>query len=151
MINLSNRCSALCFLLLVLTSCSSLDGAFVEKQGVNSSVPGLIKAFDRATSGVRGKSGNGREIVSRYQKPGSTAPDNAINEKTRAYSRLLMLGYRRPYTIQLQYVVEERQSSGSYEIKHYDDGMARQTLKKVLDYLAHRPDREDFIDGFKAF
>lgn len=138
-------------LLLLLVSCSDLDGTFVEKKGVNVSTQSLIKAFERATTGVRGKSANGREIVSRYQKPGSNSFDNAAGEKVRAYSRLLILGDRRPYTLQIQYVVEERTSSDGYEIIKYDDVAAKQTLKKVLDFLVNRPDQEDFIDDFKAF
>lgn len=134
-----------------IAGCTSLKGTFVQKKGVNASLPTLIKAFDRATTGVRGRSANGREIVSRYQKPGSSASDNAVNDPKRAYSRLLILGDRRPYTLQVQHIVEERESSGGYSIVQYDDPVARQTLKKVLDYLVHRPDREGFIDDFKAF
>ncbi|MCC6137421.1 MAG: hypothetical protein IT287_02225 [Bdellovibrionaceae bacterium] len=134
-----------------LTSCSSLSGSYVEKKGVNTSIQGLIKAFDRSTNGLRGKSPNGRELVSRYQKPGSSSFDNAGAEKVRAYSRLRILGDRRPYTLQVQYVIEERNSAEGYTTKGYDEAAARQVLKKVLEFLVNRPDREDFIDDFKAF
>lgn len=133
------------------TFSSSLSGSYVEKQGVNASIQGLIKAFDRSTNGLRGKSANGREIVSRYQKPGSKSYDNAGADQVRAYSRLRILGDRRPYDIQVQHVIEERNSNEGYVTKAYDDVMARQVLKKVLEFLVNRPDREDFIDEFKAF
>lgn len=133
------------------SSCTSLSGSYVEKKGVNASIQGLIKAFDRATNGLRGKSANGRELVSRYQKPGSNSYENAGSEDVRAYSRLLILGDRRPYTIQVQYVIEERTKGEGYQSKRYDDAIARQTLRKVLEFLVNRPDREDFIDDFKAF
>jgi len=136
---------------LLLAGCSTLDGTFVQKKGVNASVPTLIKAFDRATTGLRGRSANGRDIVSRYQKPGATTSDNAVNDAKRAYSRLIILGDRRPYTLQVQHIVEKRTSSGTYDVVQYDDRMARETLKRVLDFLVHRPDKEGFIDDFKAF
>jgi hypothetical protein len=139
--------------MLLTTSCQSspLKGTYVEKKGVNTSIQGLVKAFDRASNGLRGKSTNGRELVSRYQRPGSNSYDNASGETVRAYSRLLILGDRRPYTIQVQYVIEERGKGEGYQIKRYDDVVARQTLRKVLEFLVNRPDREDFIDDFKAF
>lgn len=136
---------------LASASCNSLSGQYVEKKGVNASIQGLIKAFDRATNGLRGKSANGRELVSRYQKPGSDSFDNAGGDDVRAYSRLIILGDRRPYTIQVQHVIEERNKGEGYVIKGYDDVIARQTLRKVLQFLVNRPDREDFIDDFKAF
>lgn len=134
-----------------LPSCNSMSGSYVEKKSVNASLPGLIKAFDRASNGLRGKSVNGREIVSRYQKPGTDSYDNAGMDKERAYSRLLILNDRRPYTIQLQYVIEERISGGGYSIKGYDDAMANKVMRKMMEFLVNRPDREDFIDEFKAF
>lgn len=118
---------------------------------MNSSVAGLIKAFDRATTGLRGKSANGREIVSRYQIPGSQSRENAGMQRERAYSRLLILGDRRPYTIQVQHVIETKTSGGSYELKAYDETVAQDVMKKMLQFLVTRPDREDFIDDFKTF
>jgi hypothetical protein len=138
-------------LIFSLCACNSMHGSFVEKKSVNSSVHGLMKAFDRATTGLRGKSANGREIVSRYQIPGSSSFENAGSKNVRAYSRLLILGDRRPYTIQIQHVIEERGETGSYEVKGYDDAVASQTLKKVIEYLVTRPDKEDFIDDHKVF
>lgn len=134
-----------------LTRCNSLSGSYVEKKGVGASISGIIKAFDRSTNGLRGKSANGREIVSRYQKPGSGSYDNAASEEMRAYSRLIILGDRRPYTLQVQYVIEERTRGEGYEIKGYDDAAAKQTLRKMMEFLVNRPDREDFIDDFKAY
>lgn len=145
--------SAYLFILLcIFISCSTnKTGPFVEKKSVNSSIQGLVKAFDRATTGVRGKSANGRELVSRYQKPGTNSFDNAAGDKIRGYSRLRILGDRRPYDLQVQYVIEERSPSGNYAVKSYDDVVAKQVLQKVLEFLVNRPDREDFIDEFKAF
>ncbi len=138
-------------LFLSSASCNSLSGKYVERKGVNASIQSLVKAFDRATNGLRGKNASGRELVSRYQKPGSDSFDNAGGDDIRAYSRLLILGDRRPYTIQVQHVIEVRNKGEGYQIKGYDEAHARQTLRKVLQFLVNRPDREDFIDDFKAF
>jgi hypothetical protein len=135
-----------------LTSCTSLnEGPFVDRKGVNSSVEGIIKAFDKGGIGIRGQSANGREIVTKYHSPKGDGYDNAATKTTRAYSRLRILGDRRPYTLQVQYVVEKRKDSGEYVVQSYDEEKAQKILKKLLDFLVTRPDREDFIDDFRPF
>jgi len=149
------KASLLIISLFVFSGCSlfsgnNLKGSYVEKKRVNASLEGIIKAFDRATLGVRGQSANGREIVSRYQSPNGRN-ESAATKKNRAYARLLILGERRPYDLQVQFVTEEDQGEGDYQALQTDDEMARKILKKVLDGLASRPDTKDFIDDFRAF
>ncbi len=143
--------------ILSLVGCESLyetgglKGSFVEKKNVNSSVESIIKALDRSTLGVRGKSANGREIVSRYQSAKGDSNEPATTKKSRAYARLLILGDRRPYTLQMQFVIEEDQGDGEYVVMSTDDERAQKILKKLLDTLASRPDSKDFIDDFRSF
>lgn len=145
------------FIILSTAGCASIfntggmKGSFAEKKRVNASVEGIIKAFDKVTLGVRGKSANGREIVSRYMSPKADNMEAASTKKSRGYARLLILGDRRPYDLQLQFVLEEDRGGGDYEALDTDDERSHKLLKKVLDALATRPDNKDFIDDFKAF
>lgn len=114
---------------------------------------GIVKAFDRVTIGLRGRSPNGRELVSKYQALGKGADeyDQSGTSKERAYARLRILGDRRPYELQMQVVVEENMGGGEYEVQGYDDEKASRILRKLLETLATRPDNKDFIDDFRSF
>lgn len=135
------------------SACISLQksGPYAERPSVNASVQGIIKAFDKAAIGIRGRSPNGRELVSKYHSPTGDGYDYAATNPQRAYSKLRILGERRPYTLQLEYIIEERNASGAYRIVEYDQSKAQKVLKALMDYLVTRPDREDFIDDFRPF
>jgi hypothetical protein len=147
-----NKLRFLVTLLLFITSCASThEGPGADRKGVNASVIHIIKAFDKAAVGIRGRSANGRELVSKYHSPNGDGYDYAATSAERAYSKLKILGERRPYNLQVHYIVEERNSKGIYQIKKYDEGKAQKVLKSLIDYLVTRPDREDFIDDFRPF
>jgi hypothetical protein len=140
--------------LIILNSCETLsDGEFAEWSGVNSSVQGIMKAFDRVTpgGGIRGKSQNGREFVSRYHPPTGDVYATATTAKVRAYTKLTILGDRRPYVLQLHYIVEERDDSGNYRVVKRDKERANKILKDLHTFLVTRPDKDNFIDDFRPF
>lgn len=142
----------LAFFILVLSACATNQGGpYAERASVNASVQGIIKAFDKAAVGIRGRSANGRELVSKYHSPSGDGYDYAATNPQRASSKLRILGERRPYTLQIEYIIEERDSTGAYRITDYDQSKAQKVLKSLMDYLVTRPDREDFIDDFRPF
>jgi hypothetical protein len=135
-----------------LSSCATTpEGSYAERKTVNAPVVGIIKAFDRAAIGIRGRSANGRELVSKYHSPNGDGYDYADTKPERAYSKLKILGERRPYTLQVQYIIEKRNSAGVYKTFDYDQAKADKVLKALIEYLVTRPDREDFIDDFRPF
>ena len=135
-----------------LISCTSIiDSDMAQRKSVNASVTSIIKAFDHAAVGLRGKSTNGRELVSRYHTPGGNGVTLDPKNPKRAYAKLRILGERRPYTLQIQYIIEKRDESENYSTQSYDQEKAKKILKSLLDYLVTRPDREDFIDDFRPF
>lgn len=140
----------------ILAGCASnnLKGDYVTRKNINAPVEGIIKAFDRVTIGLRGRSPNGREVVSKYQAIGKGVDeynDDGASSKKRAYARLRILGDRRPYDLQMQVVTEEDDGEGGYEVTAYDDEKAARLLKKLLETLVARPDNKDFIDDFRSF
>lgn len=143
--------------LILLNSCAAMapkkDPSAAEWKGVNSSVMAIIKAFDRSTpgGGIRGKSQNGREIVSKYHPPKGDAYASATTMKERAYSKLTILGDRRPYVLWLQYIIEERDENGNYQVVERDLDKAKAILREIHTYLVTRPDRDNFIDDFRPF
>lgn len=147
----------LLFLILLLPACSTMvggtDGAYVDREGVNSSVKAIISAFEFGVPGgkLRGRSRNGRELVSGYHPLSGNQYDDATEKEIRAFVKLTILGDRRPYTLRVQYIVQRRSSTGEYENVKYDNGRARKVLIKMREHLASRPDKSDFIDDFRAF
>jgi hypothetical protein len=139
------------FLVSTIGCASPPSGPFAERQTVNASVAGIIRSFDRAAVGIRGRSANGRELVSKYHSPSGDGYDYADTKAERAYAKLKILGERRPYTLQVQYIIEKRNSKGVYKLSNYDQEKAEKVLKGVIDYLVTRPEREDFIDDFRPF
>lgn len=131
--------------------CASSPERFVERKKVNHSVDAIIKAYERSTTGIRGRSQNGRELISKYHSLKGDVYDNAYNKKERAYSKLSILGDRRPYVLRVLYVIEERTESGSYEVVEYNEESAHRILDKMVEFLVTRPDKDDFIDDYRAF
>ncbi len=139
-------------LLFNVIGCSSLpSGPYAERDTVNASVAGILRAFDRAAVGIRGRSANGRELVSKYHSATGDGYDYADTKAERAYSKLRILGERRPYTLQVQVIIEKRNAKGTYKMVNYDLEKAEKVLKGLIDYLVTRPEREDFIDDFRPF
>ena len=128
-----------------------MSGSYVQRDRVNHSVEAIIKSFERATLGIRGRSPNGRELVSKYQSVKGDKYENAYKKKERAYARLAILGDRRPYTLKVQLVIEERTEYGTYEVVDEDDDAAQALLDKMVEFLVNRPDKDDFIDDYRAF
>ncbi len=127
------------------------SGPYAERNTVNASVSGIIRAFDRAAVGIRGRSANGRELVSKYHSATGDGYDYGDTKTERAYSKLRILGERRPYILQIQVIIEKRNSKGVYRLVDYDQEKAEKVLKGLIDYLVTRPEREDFIDDFRPF
>jgi hypothetical protein len=145
------RAVSFALLMTALGCASPPSGPYAERDTVNASVSGIIRAFDRAAVGIRGRSANGRELVSKYHSPTGDGYDYADTKAERAYSKLRILGERRPYTLQVQFIVEKRNSKGVYRLVDYDEEKAEKVLKSLIDYLVTRPEREDFIDDFRPF
>jgi hypothetical protein len=145
------RVVSFAFLMTVFGCASPPSGPYAERDTVNASVSGIIRAFDRAAVGIRGRSANGRELVSKYHSATGDGYDYADTKAERAYSKLRILGERRPYTLQVQFIVEKRNSKGVYRMVDYDQEKAEKVLKSLIDYLVTRPEREDFIDDFRPF
>lgn len=136
---------------LLILGCSSTSDKYVERKKVNYSVEAIVKAYERATTGIRGRSQNGRELISKYHSLKGDIYDNAYNKKERAYSKLSILGDRRPYVLKVYYIVEQRTEEGAYEIVDYNEESAHRILDKMVEFLVTRPDKDDFIDDYRAF
>ena len=140
--------------LIFLSACETAPPEdYAEWPGVHYSVEGIIKAFDHVApgGGIRGKSANGREIYSKYHPPSGDIYANATTAKVRSYTKLAILGDRRPYVLQVSFIIEDRDDDGNYTVTQRDQVRAKKILRDLRKFLATRPDKDNFIDDFRPF
>lgn len=130
-----------------------MKGPYLEASDINTSVGVILKAFRFAVPGgtIRGRSKNGREIVSGYVPYRGNQYDDGSKSKTRAFVQMAIRGSDQPYDIRMQYVIQTRTAEKTYKVLKYDMVEANKILKRFKSFLATRPDRDDLIDDFRAF
>lgn len=71
------------------------------------------------------------------------------------YAKVVVLGDRRPYDLEV-FVVRERrvatgQGPGSYETVGNDQRLAKVVMARITESLAKRREDRNFIDDFRVF
>lgn len=92
-------------LFLVLSSCATRNAAIEDS---NLSVKQHRVAIVAALGLVRGVSQNGREILSLYHDRKLKNIEVTAKTKERLYTKVVILGPRRPYSVSVDVVVERR-------------------------------------------
>lgn len=99
----------------------------------------------------RGVSQNGREILSKYYDKRNKAIEKMDMARERLYTRVTVLGDRRPYDIQVEVFVESRTSDGGFEPLDRDDDRASVIAEKIRQALNQSRDKRNVIDDFRSF
>jgi hypothetical protein len=125
-------------------------------------VPGIIlrenniglsearKAVVSVIGAPRSVSSNGRELVSKYYDKTKMFIEEVEKVKHRYYTKVTILGDRRPYDIAVLVIYESR-IDGIYEVEHQDDGLATEVAKKIKLALNQSRDQRNVIDDFRSF
>lgn len=104
--------------------------------------------------GLRSSSTNGRELLSQYFVVKSGKYVDGINLPVRWSAKIVILGERRPYEVEI-YVFRERriESSGGveYQIEDQDLRLAKRVKDELLKNLAQRREDLNIIDDFRVF
>ena len=124
---------------------------------IDQSLIDIQKAVEaRLPLGKRTTSPNGREHFSNYfsvvdgrLQPGDHSPE-------RFYAQVLVLGDRRPYTIQVIVHRERRRSQGSslspvYEEVAQDHRLEKIVARRIQHALSKRREDRNIIDDFRVF
>ena len=138
----------LSLIVLSLNACRT-DGVFVKETPLNISE--TRKSIVAVIGEPRFVSKDGRELDSNYyDKKGRpiTAMESA---KERLHSRIIILGDRRPYDLEVQVVVEARDENGQFEAVDKDDAMAKPLAEKIKKELYQSLDESNLIDDFRSF
>lgn len=102
--------------------------------------------------GKRAVSQNRREYTSNYFVRGKEgAFVEAQSEPIRYYARILVLGDRRPYTVEVRVYEEHRRSDGQFDQVNQDEGLARVIIRRIQKALYQRREDRNIIDDFRVF
>lgn len=136
---------ALIFLTTVSLMACQTDGIFIREVALNAS--DARKAIVTVIGEPKSISTNGRVLTSRYHdKKGVFLNELKGNEEHR-YSRISILGDRRPYDVQVEVIIEKKNTE---ELK-YDNAQAKEMANKIRKALNQGLDRRNVIDDFRAF
>lgn len=93
---------------------------------------------------------NGYELTSVYMDKKEKPIEHPNEARERFYTKVTILGDRRPYDIRVQTFVEIRTPEG-FENIGQDDDLAEGWAEKIRKALHESRDKRNFIDDFKAF
>jgi hypothetical protein len=143
------------FLYLMLTACSSGPVIHDVNQSYNQIRQTLITNLP---NGLRGESPNGRELTSGFFTAGVLEnavfldEDKAMTVAERAYAKVIILGERRPYQIEIRVYRQKRDAKRRRYSSPSIDKKASQDLARHFNAaLANRREDMNVIDDFRAF
>lgn len=103
--------------------------------------------------GLRSTSANGREFYSNYFTTTDRKFKPADKLPERKFAQILVLGDRRPYTIEVAVLIEKVDSKSvvGYSVVGADKGIAKVVKKRVQSQLNKRREDLNIIDDFRVF
>ena len=101
--------------------------------------------------GVRTVSRNGREVYSQYFAIYKGTYRDASKLGRRSFSKISILGGRRPYEVSIEVFEETRHSDGSYSSPSSTSKYVRRVKMDFERHLAERRKNPGTIDDFKVF
>ncbi len=139
---------ALASLLLILTS-GCRTGVILRETplGISETRRMIVSVIGEP----RNVSRDGRELSSKYYDKRGNVLENPATARQRLYTLVSVLGDRRPYDIQVEVVVEEKDGPGSYSVVDRDDGRAQPIAQKIKEALHQSLENRNVIDDFRSF
>lgn len=133
---------------LVLSSCRS--GGVVLRE-----TPLSISETRRTVSSVIGEprlvSPNGRELFSKFYDRRNRPIERLELAHERLYTLVTVLGDRRPYDVQVEVIIEERDDNGKFYPVDRSDEMAIPIAEKIKRALNQSLGSRNIIDDFRSF
>jgi hypothetical protein len=101
--------------------------------------------------GTKKISANAREFFSGYFASSGRFDLDATTDQVRMQIHVLILGDRRPYTIEVIAIRQTRSSGSTYTETGSDSRIAAAIANKIRQDLVDRRDKRNVIDNFRAF
>jgi hypothetical protein len=99
----------------------------------------------------RQMSKDGRELSSVFYDRKNNPIEKMDSARERIYTRVSILGDRRPFDIRVEVLVEGRNRMGQFEQADRDDGRAAVLAEKIKHALNQSRDSRNVIDDFRSF
>lgn len=94
---------------------------------------------------------NGRDLYSKYYDKKDREITKMNMAKERYSTQITILGDQRPYDVQVQVLVENRDGEGGFELTDHDDERAAIISEKLKKALHQSRNGRNIIDDFRSF
>lgn len=135
------------FGLFFLSGCQT--GIFINDSP--AAMTDIRKAFVVVMGEPRNTNFNGKELTSKLHDKRGRYDEALAKAKSRYFTKMSILGDRRPYKIKIEVFHEVRVSAQQYEIVGEDLDQAQKTAKKIEEVLNQSLKGRNVIDDFRAF
>jgi hypothetical protein len=133
---------------MVLSGCRT-GGVFLKETPLNASDTRKVVV---SVIGVPiSTNDNGRELVSKFHDKTGKEIEKPTQVKRRYFTRVSILGDRRPYDIQVEVFYEQKDAAGKYVIINQDYSLAEERANQIMKLLNEGRDRRNVIDDFKPY
>ncbi len=135
------------FFISNLVACVT-DGIY--RREMPGSASDLRKAIVSVIGDPQTTSPSGRELVSRFHDKSGSYEDVKIT-KERRFTRVSILGDRRPFDIQVEVIIERKSPEGEFEPYAVDDTLANDLADRIKKALHQSLEKRNILDDFRAF
>lgn len=136
------------FLVLIFSACQS--GVLIAES--NLPVPEHRRAVVAAIGEPRLMSQNGRELTSPYHDRNFKYLEVTAKTKRRYYTKVIILGARRPYDVQVQVRIEARNpETNVFQDVGLDENLSMTRAKAIKEMLNQSREKVQTIDGSNPF
>ena len=136
-------------LLSFLLTAGCQTGIFIKES------PAALTEIRKAVVTVLGQpkktSENGRELISEYHDKRGRIDQSLEKAKNRHFTRVTILGERRPYDIQVEVFQESRVAERQYVVISEDNELAQKLANQIETTLNESLKNRNVIDDFRAF
>jgi hypothetical protein len=136
------------FLMSSIIGCQS-TGVYLTETPLNLSE--TRKMISTVIGMPRSVSENGRELLSRYYDSKERFLEKDEFPAHRIYTRVEIMGDRRPYDIEVDVIIEKREQGNEYFVEEHDDHRADIVAQKIQKALHQSRDKRNIIDDFRSF
>ncbi len=139
----------LLLLLPFLLTVGCQTGIFIKES------PAALTEIRKAVVTVLGQpkstSQNGRELVSEFHDKRGRIDANLFKAKSRYFTKVSILGERRPYDIKVEVFQEGKVEDRYYEVISEDNELAQKLANQIETTLNESLKNRNVIDDFRAF
>jgi hypothetical protein len=139
-----------------MVGCAHTSPYAVRVERVDMSVHSIrLSAIQAFPFGHRAVSPNGREVLSKHfvlDTRGQYKP--AGDALSRYFARVLILGDRQPYDVEILVTQEQRVLKGNhftYEVTGHNPRLAKDLERRLHEELSKRREERNIIDDFRVF